>query len=863
MLKLYDYPSENIATMPVINGTNASETMLGTDQNDVISPGDGYDTVYGLAGDDGLNGYKDESGIPSYWSAAGTLIAYGGPGNDVIGGKDGNDVIYGEDDDDAVWGRQGDDFISGGAGRDNLWGGGGNDKIFGDGGDDELEGEAGNDTLDGGAGYDYLAGGSGNDTYIISDSKFFIYDDGGDDRAIVSISFVKLPSDIESVEYVNGALPLPYWIDALIPNFGNGTIYLDEYLGSARLFKYIFPSAIPAYDKTADHALGYTQFSQTQKQNTLSFLSYLSGVINVSFTETSNPDQPNVLSFALTKQDEIGGFTQYPKKEATGSDVFLNNTENNRTLNAGTFGASTLVHEIGHALGLKHPFSASQNPPYLNGNDEHGRWTMMSYNTTVEEYKLSLSPLDVAALQYIYGVSPRARIGNDSYSISGNSPNFLWDGSGTDTVDASDLSQRVTLYLEPGYWGFVGVTKAERITSAGQITVNFGTVLENITGSRFGDELHGNQVNNLINGGDGNDLIYGGAGDDILVGGAGSDILDGGDGHDQFVYANSAEFIAVTVDVDAVIDQVTGGAGTNSLQIQGGGISIGATRADSLARVTNVQTLTQSAAGASTIVIASNAALSDFRTIDLSAAGTNNSTVTLSGVTVGVTVTSGAGNDLLTGGSGNDSMTGGAGTDSLVGGTGNDTLAGGAGNDVLNGGTGIDMAVYQAASNDSRVTLSQGRWNVFAGTSLGTDELINVERIKFTDKYLAIDLNGNAGTVAKILGAFLGASGVKRADLVGIGLGLLDGGMTYEGFLQEAIDAVFGKKPSGAVLVNHFYQTLTGQTAPQAIVNEYAALIDNGSLTPVSLARQVAEYELNLQNIGLVGLATTGIEYTV
>ncbi|MSR12770.1 MAG: hypothetical protein EXR84_13465, partial [Gammaproteobacteria bacterium] len=253
----------------------------------------------------------------------------------------------------------------------------------------------------------------------------------------------------------------------------------------------------------------------------------------------------------------------------------------------------------------------------------------------------------------------------------------------------------------------------------------------------------------------------------------------------------------------------------------------------------------------------------DFRTIDLSAAGTNNSTVTLSGVTVGVTVTSGAGNDLLTGGSGNDSLTGGAGTDSLVGGTGNDTLAGGAGNDVLNGGTGIDMAVYQAASNDSRVTLSQSRWNVFAGTSLGTDELINVERIKFTDKYLAIDLNGNAGTVAKILGAFLGASGVKRADLVGVGLGLLDGGMTYEGFLQEAIDAVFGKKPSGAVLVNHFYQTLTGQTAPQAIVNEYAALIDNGSLTPVSLARQVAEYELNLQNIGLVGLATTGIEYTV
>ena len=140
--------------------------------------------------------------------------------------------------------------------------------------------------------------------------------------------------------------------------------------------------------------------------------------------------------------------------------------------------------------------------------------------------------------------------------------------------------------------------------------------------------------------------------------------------------------------------------------------------------------------------------------------------------------------------------------------------------------------------------------------------LKDIERVEFTDTNLALDLDGNAGMTAKILGAFLGASGIQRADLVGVGLELLDSGTTYEGFLQAALDAVFGQNPSGATLVNHFYGTLTGQSAPQSLIDQYGSLIDNGSLSPVSLAMQVAENELNLQNIDLVGLATTGIEYT-
>jgi hypothetical protein len=188
--------------------------------------------------------------------------------------------------------------------------------------------------------------------------------------------------------------------------------------------------------------------------------------------------------------------------------------------------------------------------------------------------------------------------------------------------------------------------------------------------------------------------------------------------------------------------------------------------------------------------------------------------------------------------------------------------------DFIDGGTGIDTVVY----SELKANFTWAKFVVdptpdsglepWEGWSFNQDSLKNIERIEFEDSKLALDLDGNAGITAKILGAFLGASGIERTDLVGVGLDLLDSGTTYESFLQAALDAVFGPSPSGATLVNHFYGALTGQSAPQSLIDQYGSLIDDGSLSPVSLAMQVAENELNLQNIDLVGLATTGIEYT-
>jgi len=110
-----------------------------------------------------------------------------------------------------------------------------------------------------------------------------------------------------------------------------------------------------------------------------------------------------------------------------------------------------------------------------------------------------------------YGPSKTARTGNDTYRIDASASNFIWDGAGLDTVSAEGLSAAITLYLEPGYWGFVGA-KSALITSAGQITVNFGSVIENAIGGSGDDHLYGNGVNNEITGLGGDDAIDGGVG---------------------------------------------------------------------------------------------------------------------------------------------------------------------------------------------------------------------------------------------------------------------------------------------------------------------------------------------------------------
>jgi Ca2+-binding RTX toxin-like protein len=146
--------------MAFINGTNGSDTLIGTSNDDTINGGNGDDTLFGALGNDTLSGGNGED------------VLAGGDGNDKLSGGNGDDTLDGDAGNDTLSGDNGDDTLNGGAGNDTLIGGNGDDTLTGSDGNDFLFGSNGDDTLDGGAGTDSVYGESGNDVaiYVMSEN---------------------------------------------------------------------------------------------------------------------------------------------------------------------------------------------------------------------------------------------------------------------------------------------------------------------------------------------------------------------------------------------------------------------------------------------------------------------------------------------------------------------------------------------------------------------------------------------------------------------------------------------------------------------------------------------------------------------
>lgn len=198
-------------------------------------------------------------------------------------------------------------------------------------------------------------------------------------------------------------------------------------------------------------------------------------------------------------------------------------------------------------------------------------------------------------------------------------------------------------------------------------------------------------------------------------------------------------------------------------------------------------------------------------------------------------------------------------SETLDGGAGSDQITGGGGNDNINGGTGIDTAIFTGTAKSYKVSVGTSSVVVTGDpTTDGTDTLTNVERLKFSDKFIAIDLNANAGTTAKILGAVIGKDGLQNKSYVGIGLSLLDKGMTYSDLGALALSAV-GATTNDAI-VSTLWKNVIGTDATTAIKAPYIKMLTDG-MKVGDLVVLAADTSFNTTNINLVGLAQTGIEY--
>jgi hypothetical protein len=205
---------------------------------------------------------------------------------------------------------------------------------------------------------------------------------------------------------------------------------------------------------------------------------------------------------------------------------------------------------------------------------------------------------------------------------------------------------------------------------------------------------------------------------------------------------------------------------------------------------------------------------------------------------------------------------------------GNDLLVGGLGNDSIDGGLGLDTVKVNdlwGSVNEKNYSLAkstESNWTLsYTGPTItvypppatnGTDTLIDIERIKFNDKSIALDLDGNAGKSAKIIGAVLGSAFVSHPLYVGIGIDYLDKGMSYSELGALALRAV------GAVthdaIVSTLWRNVVGFEANSDQKSTYVKMLADG-MTAGDLAVLASDFSMNTLNINLTGLALTGIEY--
>ena len=387
----------------------------------------------------------------------------------------------------------------------------------------------------------------------------------------------------------------------------------------------------------------------------------------------------------------------------------------------GGYGLFTMIHEIGHALGLSHPgsYNAGSGGVITYANNavfaqDNRQYTVMSYfggylkgvgwqqDGTYANYiyPQTLMVYDIAAIQAKYGADTTTRSTNTVYgfncSLAASDPEdkifdftlnanpifTIWDAGGTDTLDGSGYAGNQTINLTPGAYSSVdGMIE--------NVAIAFNCWIEVAVGGKGADTIIGNDRNNII------------------TGGVGADHLDGGNGTDLYMIYAATEHPSGEIIAD------TGSLGIDEVRF---------------ASTTTNDTLIFNAAdtGIDSVVIGT---------------GTGATAVTTGKTALNIDASALA-NALA--------ITGNAGVNSITGTAYNDTITGGTGIDKMNGGDGSDIYLLNASSEHTAAEIAD------KGTT-GIDE---VRFASTTAKETLTLYAGDTGVETVVIGTGTGATAI-------------------------------------------------------------------------------------------------------
>lgn len=324
-------------------------------------------------------------------------------------------------------------------------------------------------------------------------------------------------------------------------------------------------------DSTSDYAYrGYLSVRDTFAPATEALASaaragfeFYASVSGLDFTEfTGAADRDADLMIGRSAAPGTA-FAYFPFSGDEGGDAWFNTRDYNAPV-AGDYAWATVLHEIGHALGLKHGHETGGGGalPFALDSHEYSLMTYRSYVGSSGSFYTNGAAsgpqtpmmLDIAAIQRLYGANYDYRAGDDVYAFSPGAGSLtvngvmqeptagdvifrtIWDGGGEDVYDLSAFGRALAIDLAPG--GHVdldrdgtaqraflggGVHAVGHVFNALEHEGDARSLIEHAIGGSAADVIRGNRAGNRLEGRGGDDTLEGLTGADTLLGGAGAD----------------------------------------------------------------------------------------------------------------------------------------------------------------------------------------------------------------------------------------------------------------------------------------------------------------------------------------------------